>query len=68
MKVHPAAVLLLLVLGAHVAGLWGIILSVPVAATAMRIIQYFRGLKARNDIACQPAEATESLSQEQGAA
>lgn len=42
MKIHPAAVLLLLVLGAHVAGLWGIVLAVPLTATAVRIIAYIR--------------------------
>jgi predicted PurR-regulated permease PerM len=42
MNIHPAAVLLLLVLGAHVAGLWGIVLAVPLTATIVRIIAYIR--------------------------
>ncbi|MDD4635090.1 MAG: AI-2E family transporter [Dehalococcoidales bacterium] len=46
MRVHPAAVLLLLVLGAHIAGIWGIIISVPIAATLARIVRYIRSRKA----------------------
>jgi predicted PurR-regulated permease PerM len=42
MRIHPAAVLMLLVLGAHIAGIWGIIISIPIAATVARIVQYIR--------------------------
>jgi predicted PurR-regulated permease PerM len=57
LRVHPAAVLLLLVLGAYIAGIWGIILSVPIAATVARIVEYIR---ARNSLVklSQPEGAT----------
>ena len=46
MRIHPAAVLMLLVLGAHIAGIWGIIISIPIAATVARIVQYIRDRRA----------------------
>ncbi len=62
MKVHPAAVLLLLVLGAHVAGIWGIIIAVPIAATIVRIIRYIRDRReTMQELApAEPAEAAET--------
>lgn len=39
-NIHPALSLLLLVLGAYFAGLWGIILAIPLTATVVRIFQY----------------------------
>ncbi|APV44444.1 putative PurR-regulated permease PerM [Dehalogenimonas formicexedens] len=38
--IHPAVSLLLLILGAYFAGLWGIILAIPLTATIIRIYQY----------------------------
>ncbi|MFC1845825.1 AI-2E family transporter [Chloroflexota bacterium] len=40
MHIHPAIVLVLLVLGSYVAGVWGLILSVPLAATVVGIFKY----------------------------
>lgn len=40
LHIHPAVALLLLVLGAYLAGIWGILLAVPLAATIVRIFQY----------------------------
>ena len=62
MRVHPAAVLMLLVLGAYIAGIWGIILSVPIAATVARIIQYVRDRKA---LANQKLETPQAQEQSQ---
>ncbi|MDP2932013.1 MAG: AI-2E family transporter [Chloroflexota bacterium] len=42
LRVHPAIAMVLLVLGAYVAGFWGIILAVPLAATAVQIYKYVR--------------------------
>jgi len=42
MRIHPAIVLVLLVLGAYVAGLWGLILAVPLVATIGEIYKYAR--------------------------
>jgi predicted PurR-regulated permease PerM len=40
LHIHPAVALMLLVLGAYLAGLWGILLAVPLAATIVQIFQY----------------------------
>jgi len=42
MRIHPAMILILLPLGAFIAGLWGIILIVPLTATAMELFKYAR--------------------------
>ena len=42
LRIHPAIVLVLLVLGAYVAGFWGLILVVPLAATIAEIYGYVR--------------------------
>jgi predicted PurR-regulated permease PerM len=42
MRIHPAAILVLLPLGAYIAGLWGIILVVPLTATIIELINYAR--------------------------
>jgi len=42
MRIHPAMILVLLPLGAYVAGLWGIILIVPLTATAVELYKYAR--------------------------
>jgi predicted PurR-regulated permease PerM len=40
LQVHPAIILALLVIGAHLGGLWGIILIVPVTSVLIRIFKY----------------------------
>jgi predicted PurR-regulated permease PerM len=42
LKIHPAMILVLLPLGAYIAGLWGIILVVPLTATVVEIYKYMR--------------------------
>ncbi|MBN1375074.1 MAG: AI-2E family transporter [Dehalococcoidia bacterium] len=42
MKIHPAIVMVLLVVGGYIAGLWGAILALPVGATVWQIYLYFR--------------------------
>ena len=42
MQIHPAVVMVLLVVGGYVAGFWGMILALPVAATIWEILKYFR--------------------------
>jgi len=42
LRIHPAMILVLLVLGAYIAGFWGIIVAVPFAATIMEIYKYVR--------------------------
>jgi len=47
LRIHPAIVLILLVLGAYIAGFWGLILAVPLTATIVEIYKYTRrGMKA----------------------
>jgi predicted PurR-regulated permease PerM len=40
LKIHPAVILILLVIGGHFGGFWGIILIVPFAATFMQISRF----------------------------
>jgi len=42
LRIHPAIVIILLVLGAYIAGFWGLILAVPLTATAVEIYKYVR--------------------------
>jgi predicted PurR-regulated permease PerM len=42
LRIHPAIVIVLLVLGAYIAGFWGLILAVPLTATAVEIYKYVR--------------------------
>ncbi|MBC8273916.1 MAG: AI-2E family transporter [Chloroflexi bacterium] len=42
LHIHPALILVLLTLGAFIAGLWGIILIVPLTATIVEIYKYVR--------------------------
>lgn len=42
-RIHPAIVLVLLVLGARFAGFWGLLLAVPIAATIVELYRYARG-------------------------
>lgn len=42
MQLHPAVIMVLLVVGGYIAGFWGMILALPVGATVWEIIKYFR--------------------------
>ena len=42
LRIHPAILMVLLVLGAYVAGFWGIILAAPLTATIVEIYKYVR--------------------------
>jgi predicted PurR-regulated permease PerM len=46
MQMHPAVIMVMLVVGGYVAGFWGMILALPVGATIWEIIKYFRVEKA----------------------
>jgi predicted PurR-regulated permease PerM len=39
-RFHPAVVMVIVVVGAEVAGIWGLLLGVPVAAIARDVYQY----------------------------
>jgi len=40
LRIHPAMVLFLLILGAYLAGFWGLILAVPLTATIVGVYRY----------------------------
>jgi len=42
LRVHPAMAIALLVLGAYLAGFWGLILAIPLTATIVEIYKYIR--------------------------
>ncbi|MFC1979273.1 AI-2E family transporter [Chloroflexota bacterium] len=42
LHIHPALIMVLLVLGAYVGGIWGIIFAVPLTSTVMEIYKYVR--------------------------
>jgi predicted PurR-regulated permease PerM len=48
MNLHPALVIVLLVLGSHFWGLWGMVLTVPLAAT---LIELFKWVKSLDQVA-----------------
>jgi len=49
MHIHPAVVLVVLVVGGHLAGFWGIFLALPITATVVRIYDYLRHVTAIQD-------------------
>ena len=53
LRIHPAVMIFLLVLGAYIAGFWGLLLIGPLSATALEIYKYARRCYA--GIADQPA-------------
>ncbi|MFC1985034.1 AI-2E family transporter, partial [Chloroflexota bacterium] len=42
LRIHPAVVIVLLVLGAYIAGFWGLIIVVPLTATIVQVYKYTR--------------------------
>jgi predicted PurR-regulated permease PerM len=42
LRMNPAIVVVLLVLGAYIAGFWGMLLAVPLTATVFEIYKYLR--------------------------
>ncbi len=54
LRVHPAAAIMLLVIGAYVAGFWGLLLAVPLTATAIEIYRYIRQSARAEDAAAAP--------------
>jgi predicted PurR-regulated permease PerM len=50
LEIHPAIIIILLVIGGEFAGLWGIILIVPVTATIIKIYRFIAHITRREDI------------------
>ena len=42
LRIHPAILVVLLVLGAYIAGFWGILIAAPLTATTVEIYKYVR--------------------------
>ena len=42
LRIHPALLIVLLVLGAYIAGFWGLLLAAPLTATGVEIYKYIR--------------------------
>jgi len=64
LRVHPAIAIMLLVIGAYIAGFWGLLLAVPLTATVLEIVKYLRGSARAEEItvpaaARQDAETTD---------
>lgn len=59
LRIHPAVVIVLLVLGAKFAGFWGLILAVPLTAVVVEIYKYVRQNMTVTEIPLKkPAKAT----------
>jgi len=43
MQIHPAVIMVILMVGGFIAGFWGMILALPIAATIWEIFKYYRG-------------------------
>jgi len=55
LRIHPALMLFLLVLGAYIAGFWGLLLAGPLTATGIEIYKYIRERYQEEEIT-EPAE------------
>ncbi len=43
LRINPAIAIVLLVIGAYIAGFWGLLLAVPLTATVVEIYKYLHG-------------------------
>ncbi len=58
LHIHPAIMILLLVFGAYVAGIWGLVLIGPLVATLVEVFNYVRD-QYQAQKSCQLAESSE---------
>ena len=57
LRIHPAILMVVLVVGAYVAGFWGILVAAPLTATIVAIFKYVRdSLKVEEMVTPQPQE------------
>ncbi|MFQ5996531.1 MAG: AI-2E family transporter [Dehalococcoidales bacterium] len=56
LRIHPALLIFLLVLGAYLAGFWGLILAGPLTATGIEIYKYVRERYQQEEISEPPEE------------
>ena len=65
---HPAVILFVLVVGGAIFGILGIILSVPVTATAVRLTRYFFGRASGEPPGLRGEEPAADVAEEAAAA
>jgi predicted PurR-regulated permease PerM len=68
LKINPAISVLLLVLGSYLAGLWGILLILPLAATIKELYLYTRSVLKESQtqaLSVQPMSQDKNVAQEQ---
>ena len=57
LRIHPAILMVVLVVGAYVAGFWGILVAAPLTATIVAIFKYVRDtIKVEETVTPQPQE------------
>jgi len=57
LRIHPAILMVVLVVGAYVAGFWGILVAAPLTATIVAIFKYVHdNLKVEETVTLQPQE------------
>jgi len=56
LHIHPAVMIVLLVLGTYIAGFWGLLLAGPLTATAVEIFKYVRKQYHQLEYPGQPTE------------
>ncbi len=62
LRINPAIALFLLVIGAYIAGIWGIILAVPIGATLARITAYVKDIQSDSKVTEElPVEERDEL-------
>ena len=61
MRIHPTMILVLLVMGGYLWGLWGMVLTVPLAATMIEVFKYVRCVNHQSDGTCLNACAEKGI-------
>lgn len=65
LKVHPIVIIMVIVIGSEVAGLWGVVLGPPLAAAVKGVFTYFSQMWSEQDLHSEEeASAVEPLSAE----
>jgi predicted PurR-regulated permease PerM len=52
MRIHPAVIIFLLVIGAHFWGFWGMVLTIPITATTIELFNYVKSLGGEENKPC----------------
>ena len=63
-KIHPLLILVSILIGSEIGGLWGVILGPPVAASAKDLIIYFSNVKKNNVLSEVVSTQSPSISED----